>query len=77
MPVASARDLTGQLLRGGAMLVQRLFDLLAALTGGVGHGLQQRIDQRVTKFIILVHHEAEQVEVAPLAAAVELRGLAP
>jgi hypothetical protein len=77
VPVAPARHLAGQLLRGGALLVERLLDLLAALIRGAGRGVQQRVDQGVAQLVVLVHHEAEQVEVAPLVAAVELRGLGP
>lgn len=75
--VTPARDLAGQLLRGGALLIKRLLHLLAALIRGAGRGVQQRVDQGVAQFVVLVHHEAEQVEVAPLVAAVELRGLGP
>ena len=50
---------------------------LAALVGGAGHRVQQRIDQGVSQLVVLVHDKAEQVAVAPLVAAVELRGLGP
>ena len=38
---------------------------------------QHRVVQGVAELIVLVRYEAEQVEVAPLIAAVELRGLGP
>lgn len=77
VPVAPARDLVGQLLRSGALLVKCFLHVLLTEIDSVGHGLQQRIDQGVAEFVVLVHHEAEQVEIAPLVAAVELRGLGP
>ena len=74
VPVAPTRNLTGQLLRGRSLLVERLFNLLAALGGCAGHRLQQRVEQGIAQ-LLLVHDEAEQVEVVPFVAAVELRGL--